>query len=58
MSLKRAAELMRGNNIGCLPVVEGQQLVGIVTTADLLELIATGVVMRKKAASRAGSAAH
>ena len=32
-----AIELMRGNRIGCLPVVEGDQLVGIVTSYDFLE---------------------
>ena len=32
-----AIELMRTNHIGCLPVVEGDQLVGIVTSYDFLE---------------------
>jgi CBS domain-containing protein len=32
-----AIELMRTNRIGCLPVVEGGQLVGIVTSYDFLE---------------------
>jgi CBS domain-containing protein/gamma-glutamyl:cysteine ligase YbdK (ATP-grasp superfamily) len=32
-----AIELMRTHNIGCLPVVEGDQLVGIVTSFDFLE---------------------
>ena len=30
-------EIMRSNRIGCLPVVEGNQLVGIVTSYDFLE---------------------
>ena len=32
-----AIEIMRSNRIGCLPVVEGDQLVGIVTSFDFLE---------------------
>ena len=32
-----AMEIMRGNRVGCLPVVEGNQLVGIVTSYDFLE---------------------
>jgi acetoin utilization protein AcuB len=39
LSLKQAANLLRGRGIGCLPVVERGTLVGIVTTTDLLELI-------------------
>jgi acetoin utilization protein AcuB len=46
MSVKQAANLMRGRTIGCLPVVrEGHpgRLVGIVTVSDLLELLGRGV---------------
>jgi CBS domain-containing protein/gamma-glutamyl:cysteine ligase YbdK (ATP-grasp superfamily) len=32
-----AIEIMRRNRIGCLPVVEGNQVVGIVTSYDFLE---------------------
>jgi CBS domain-containing protein len=32
-----AIELMRSNRVGCLPVVENNQLVGIVTSYDFLE---------------------
>ena len=32
-----AMEIMRGNRVGCLPVVERDQLVGIVTSFDFLE---------------------
>jgi CBS-domain-containing membrane protein len=32
-----AMEIMRNNRIGCLPVVEGDQLVGIVTSYDFLQ---------------------
>jgi acetoin utilization protein AcuB len=42
--LKRAANLMRGRNIGCLVVVERGKPVGIVTTSDLLELLGRGAL--------------
>lgn len=42
-TVRRAASLMRGHAIGCLPVTRGRKLVGIVTTADLLELLGRGV---------------
>jgi CBS domain-containing protein len=32
-----AIETMRRNRVGCLPVVEGNELVGIVTSYDFLE---------------------
>jgi CBS domain-containing protein len=32
-----AMELMRGNRVGCLPVVDDGQLVGIVTSYDFLD---------------------
>ena len=35
-----AMELMRNNRVGCLPVVEGDQLVGIITSYDFLEATA------------------
>jgi CBS domain-containing protein len=41
-TLKKAANLLRGRVIGCLPVVDGKTLVGIVTTTDLLDLIGRG----------------
>jgi CBS domain-containing protein len=42
-SVRRAANLMRGWTVGCLPVVDGRErLVGIVTVSDLLTLIGRG----------------
>lgn len=35
-----AMEIMRNNRLGCLPVVEGDQLVGIITSYDFLEATA------------------
>jgi acetoin utilization protein AcuB len=48
----RAANLMHGRSIGCLPVVAGNKLVGIVTTSDLLEVIGAGGDRRPRAERR------
>jgi acetoin utilization protein AcuB len=42
MTVRRAANLMRGRSIGCLVVVDQQRVIGILTVADLLELIGRG----------------
>jgi acetoin utilization protein AcuB len=42
MTIRKAANLLRGRSIGCLPVMDGEDLVGIVTTTDLLERIGRG----------------
>jgi CBS domain-containing protein len=41
--VRRAANLMRGRSIGCLVVEQGGRPVGIITVADLLELIGRGI---------------
>jgi acetoin utilization protein AcuB len=41
-TIRRAANLMRGRSIGCLVVTDRQRVVGIVTVADLLELLGRG----------------
>lgn len=61
-TLRRAAGVMRGRAIGCLPVLDDGRLVGIVTTADLLTALAKGeihaappdgrVVLRKRGARK------
>jgi CBS domain-containing membrane protein len=38
--LQEAATLMRERKIGCLPVVEGDRLVGVLTEGDFVELVA------------------
>ena len=43
LTLRKAANLLRGRTMGCLPVVEDGKIVGIVTTTDLLETIGEGV---------------
>ena len=42
MTIRKVANLLRGRSIGCLAVMEGARLVGIVTTTDLLERIGRG----------------
>jgi CBS domain-containing protein len=42
MTVRRAANVMRGRSIGCLVVVESGHAVGIVTVSDLLELVGRG----------------
>ncbi len=37
--VKEAVRLMREKNIGCIPVVEGRALVGIVTGRDMLKVL-------------------
>ena len=41
-TVREAANLLRGHIIGCLPVMDGRKVVGIVTTTDLLDLIGRG----------------
>ncbi|HRC85595.1 MAG TPA: CBS domain-containing protein [Thermoanaerobaculia bacterium] len=40
--LREAAQIMLENKYGCLPVVEGRRLVGILTEADFVRLLAQG----------------
>ena len=42
-TIRQAANRLRGRGIGCLAVMDGGKLLGIVTTSDLLELIGRGV---------------
>jgi CBS domain-containing protein len=42
-TIRVVANLMRGRTIGCLPVVDGKRLVGIVTVSDLLEALGRGI---------------
>ena len=42
-TVRKAANLMRGRTIGCLPVTDHGRLVGIVTTSDLLQLVGHGI---------------
>jgi CBS domain-containing protein len=42
-TIRSVANVMRGRTIGCVPVVKGKRLVGIVTVSDLLDLVGGGV---------------
>lgn len=42
-TLRQAANLLRGRGVGCLPVVDGGKLRGILTVSDVLELVGRGV---------------
>lgn len=42
-TVKKAASRMQGRTIGCLPVLDKGKLVGIITLADLLQLLGRGV---------------
>ena len=57
-TVRQAAFLMRGRSIGCLPVVANKKLVGILTTSDLLELIAHGVERSIRRIHRGPSPLH
>jgi len=37
--IEKAVQLMHDHKIGCLPVVEGNKLIGIITETDVLELL-------------------
>jgi acetoin utilization protein AcuB len=41
-TLRAAANLLRGYGIGCVPVVDGERLVGILTITDVLDLVGRG----------------
>lgn len=43
MTVRQAANLMRGRAEGALPVIAGQRLVGIVTVTDLLDVLGRGI---------------
>lgn len=52
-TVREAANLLRGRAIGCLPIVEREKLVGIVTVSDLLELLGRGGLMPTPRSERA-----
>jgi acetoin utilization protein AcuB len=55
-TVRQAAKRMQGRVIGCLPVLDGGRLVGIVTISDLLELLGRGI--DRPAAPERPSATH
>lgn len=42
-TVRKVANMMRGRAIGCIPVIDGKRLVGIVTVSDLLDLLGRGI---------------
>ena len=42
-TVREAANLLRGRDVRCLPILQGKKLVGVVSVTDLLELIGKGV---------------
>jgi CBS domain-containing protein len=46
LTVRKAANLLRGSSAGALPVIERGRLVGIVTVSDLLDLLGRGVERR------------
>jgi CBS domain-containing protein len=43
MTVRQAANVMRGRSVGCLVVVDSGHAIGIVTVSDLLELVGRGL---------------
>ena len=37
-TLTDASKLMKGNRISCLPIMEGDEVIGIITTTDLVNI--------------------
>lgn len=44
-TIERAARIMQQNNISSLPVMEGEKLVGIITTTDVMEVLLQAIGM-------------
>ena len=42
-TIRVVANRMRGRSIGCVPIVDRERLVGIVTVSDLLEALGRGI---------------
>ena len=53
LTVREAANLMRGRSIGCLVVVDSGNAIGIVTVSDLLELVGRGLNRGAVRATRA-----
>ncbi|HYM62182.1 MAG TPA: CBS domain-containing protein [Thermoanaerobaculia bacterium] len=51
-TIREAANIIRGKTISCLPVVKGDELLGIITVSDLLDLIGKGAVHSAKSTER------
>lgn len=47
-TIERAAKILHDRKIGSLPVVEGGKLVGIITSADLMEVLLDGLGIKEE----------
>jgi acetoin utilization protein AcuB len=47
-TIERAAKILHERKIGSLPVVEGDELVGIITSTDLMEIILDGLGIQQE----------
>jgi acetoin utilization protein AcuB len=47
-TIERAASIMHDRKIGSLPVVEGDKLVGIITSTDLMEVLLDGLGIKEE----------
>ena len=57
-TVQRAANMMRGQSIGCLVVTVSNRALGIVTVSDLLELVGRGTASRTTSGSRPRPTLH
>ena len=51
-TVRVVANRMRGRSIGCVPIVDRERLVGIVTVSDLLEALGRGIERPPRPARR------
>ena len=51
-TVRQAANLLRARTIGCLPIIEGGKLAGIITLTDLLELLGRQTQLSPTSSSR------
>ena len=51
-TVRKAANVMRGRSIGCLVVADGSRTTGIVTVADLLNLLGRGLERNAASSTR------
>ena len=52
LTIREAANLLRGRTVGALPILDGTRLVGILTVSDLLDLLGRGAERRAPSSRR------
>ena len=59
MTMREAANQLRGRSIGCLPVMQGDRLLGIVTASDVCNWVGSGKTRtQRKSTTRSGRRFH